>query len=87
MELRRCSRYDGCESKFERHIKRVFQIDQFTDEVQSNFGKLAIQNKVRLRACLGHRKFGALPIQCIAGFKDEESEQVYTRQKIYIAIP
>ena len=86
MELRRCSRYDGFESNFERDIQRVFQIDQFTDEVQSNFGKLAIKNKAGLKICLRHRIFGALSILCITGFKDEENEQVYTRQKIYIAI-
>ena len=86
MELRRCSRYDGFESNFEKDIKRVFQIDQFTDEVQSNFGKLAIKSKAGLKICLRHRIFGALPILCITGFKDEENEQVYTRQKIYIAI-
>ena len=45
MELRRNAHYGGFESNFEGDIKSVFQIDQFTDEVWSNSGKLTIKKK------------------------------------------
>ena len=34
----------------------------------------AIKSKVGLKICLRHRIFGELPILCITGFKDEETE-------------
>ena len=58
MELTRSSNYDGFESNFESDIESVFQIDQLTAEVQSNFGKLEIKYKIGLRLFL-FSKFGA----------------------------
>ena len=49
MELRRSSNCNGFESNFERDIRGVFQIDWFADEVWSNFGKLAVKDKIGLR--------------------------------------
>ena len=49
MELRRNSHYDGFETNFERDIKRLVQMDQFTDEVKSSFGQLAIEYKTGVR--------------------------------------
>ena len=49
MKLRRNSYYDGFENNFERDIKRVVQMDWFTDEVLSSFGQLAIGYKMGMR--------------------------------------
>ena len=89
MELRGSFDYNGFLSNFERDIKSLFQIDQFTDEVQNNFGKLAIKYKVGLRLFLFFTSgtqniwWVASPF-CVSQFSSEEkNEYFYTRQKIY----
>ena len=64
MKLRRSSRCDRFESNFERDIKRIFQIDSFTDEIYSIFGKFAIKCKVEQRIILSFAS-GTQNIWCV----------------------
>ena len=66
----------GFQTNFEWDIKRVVQIDLFTDDVQSNFGELA-RDKIGWRLFL-FSTFGTQNLWCVAhsmhsaGFKGRE---------------
>ena len=57
--------YDGFETKLERDIKRVVQINQFTNVIWNYYGQLAIEYKIGVGFILFPAS-GTQNIECVA---------------------